>query len=315
MNDPTIAEQSTGQSPRAAAQASWGRTAIALLRTLRPHQWSKNLFVAASLVFAQRLREPHDVLRTAVAILAFCALSGAIYAFNDVRDVAADRQHPTKRRRPIASGELSRRTALVSSGVLIVAALTACVLLSPGLAAIALIYAVENIAYTMWLKQIAFVDVVLIATGFLLRVLAGSAAIGVPSSGWLLLCTSLLALLLGFGKRAHELAWVERTGGQATRASLSGYRLDVLRVAMLVLTAVTCAAFVAYTVDPYTIAEFGTRRLIYSAPLVALAIVRFLSLALWWPKEDPPTEAMLKDPWFLLLAVGAAGVMLYAIYE
>jgi decaprenyl-phosphate phosphoribosyltransferase len=311
LNDPTIAEHRSGPMNR----PSLARSAGALLRTLRPHQWIKNLFVAAPLVFAQKLGEPDHVVRAGLAVLAFCALSGAVYAFNDVRDIEADRRHPTKRRRPVAAGELSERTALVWSGALVAGTLAASLLLGGSFAALAAAYVVQNVAYTVWLKQVAFVDVALIAAGFLLRVLAGAAAIAVPSSGWLLLCTSLLALLLGFGKRAHELAWAERTGRQATRASLAGYRLDVLQIAMLVLTAATCGAFVAYTLDTATIAHFGTSRLVYSAPLVALAVVRFLMLALWRPKDESPTEAMLKDPWFVLLVVGAAGVMLYVIYR
>jgi len=190
------------------------RPARALLRTLRPHQWVKNVFVAAPLVFAQKLGQPAEVIRAGLAVLAFCALSGAVYAFNDVRDVEADRRHPTKRTRPIAAGELSERAALVCSAVLALGALAGCWLISGKLAAVAAVYLAQNVAYTLRLKQIAFVDVALIACGFLLRVLAGAFAIAVPASGWLLLCTALLALLLGFGKRAHELAWASEQGEQ-----------------------------------------------------------------------------------------------------
>jgi decaprenyl-phosphate phosphoribosyltransferase len=309
VNDPTIAEPPAGPKPESLA-----RSRVALVRTLRPHQWIKNLFVAAPLVFAQKLGAPDLVGRAGLAVLAFCALSGAVYAFNDVRDVEADRRHPTKRRRPVAAGELSERAALAGSAVLVAGTLSASVLLGWQFAALAAAYVVQNVAYTVWLKQVAFVDVALIAAGFLLRVLAGAVAIAVPVSGWLLLCTTLLALLLGFGKRAHELAWAERTGRPATRAALAGYRLDVLRIALLALTVATCGAFVAYTVDDVTIAHFGTDRLIYSAPLVALAVVRFLVLALWSSRDEPPTEAMLRDPWFLVLVSGAAGAMLYVIY-
>jgi decaprenyl-phosphate phosphoribosyltransferase len=287
----------------------------AWLRTLRPKQWIKNLFVAAPLVFARHLGDPAYTLQTALAVLAFCLLSGAVYAFNDVRDAEADRQHPTKRHRPIAARELSEHSALIGSVVLAIGALAACFALSSKLGAIAAVYLAQNVAYTLKLKQIAFVDVAMIASGFILRVLAGAAAIAVPASRWLLLCTALLALFLGFGKRAHELAWAERTGREtATRAALAGYTLRVLKVAMLALAVLTCTAFVAYTVADHTIEFFGTDRLIYSAPFVALGIVRFLFLALWWPKHESPTDAMLRDPWFLLTLVGAATTMLYAIY-
>jgi decaprenyl-phosphate phosphoribosyltransferase len=285
---------------------------VALVKTLRPHQWVKNVFVGAPLVFARHLEDPSYLARTAVAVIAFCLLSGAVYAFNDVRDVEADRAHPTKKRRPIASGALPERTALIASGVLAIVSLGACLAIRWQLAAFAAAYLVQNIAYSIKLKHVAFVDVGLIASGFLLRVLAGAAAIDVPPSGWLLLCTALLALFFGFGKRAHELAWAERIGTvKTTRASLAGYRIPVVRVAMLVLAIATCAAYVAYAVDPNTI---GGGKLAYSSPFVALGILRFLFLALWSPKDDPPTEAMLKDPWFLLDLAGATAVVLYIIY-
>lgn len=289
--------------------------AAALIRTLRPHQWVKNLFVAAPLVFSRHLLDPAYVLRSAIAVLAFCALSGAVYAFNDVRDVEADRAHPKKRHRPIAAGALSEQAALWSAAILAAGALAACAILDGLLAAFAAAYLVQNIAYSVKLKHVAFVDVSLIASGFILRVLAGAAAIDVPASHWLLICTALLALFLGLGKRAHELAWAERTGSAgATRAALSGYRMPVVRLAMLVLAVATCVAYVMYTMDERTIHIFGTNRLFYSAPFVALGILRFLFLALWYPKDESPTEAMLKDPWFLIDLAGAVATILYIIY-
>lgn len=287
-----------------------------LIRTIRPHQWVKNVFVGAALVFAHRLDRPHDLARTAAAFFAFCLLSGAVYAFNDVRDVEADRLHPTKKHRPIASGELSERTALIWAGVLAVVALGGCLVLSPRLAIIAAAYLIQNVLYSVKLKHVAFVDVALITSGFLLRVLAGAAAIDVPPSRWILLCTALLASFLGLGKRAHELAWAQRSGKSGTtRAALAGYRIPVVRVLMAVLGILTCGAYVAYTIAPHTVEAFGTDKLVYSAPFVALGVVRFLFLALWYPKDDPPTEAMLKDPYFLADLVLAAATVLYIIYR
>ena len=288
----------------------------ALIRTIRPHQWVKNVFVGAALVFAHRLDRPHDLARTAAAFFAFCLLSGAVYCFNDVRDVEADRQHPTKKFRPIASGELSERAALIWAGTLAVIALGGCLVLSPRLAVIAAAYLVQNVLYSIKLKHVAFIDVALITSGFLLRVLAGAAAIDVPASRWILLCTALLASFLGLGKRAHELSWAQRTGKSGvTRAALAGYRIPVVRVLMAVLGILTVAAYVAYTIAPRTIYAFGTDKLVYSAPFVAIGVVRFLFLALWYPKDDPPTEAMLKDPYFLADLVLAAATVLYIIYR
>lgn len=290
--------------------------AIALLKTIRPHQWVKNVFVAAPLVFARHLTEPAYVWRTAVAVIVFSLLSGAVYAFNDVKDVEADRAHPKKRHRPIAAGDLSERGALSAAVVLAVIALGGAFALSWKLGVVAAVYGAQNIAYTLRLKHVAFVDVGLIAFGFILRVLAGAFAIAVPVSGWLIVCTALLATFLGFGKRSHELAWAAKGAGRdkPTRAALSGYSLGSLRVAMYVLAAATSAAYVAYTLDPHTMQMFGTEELVLSAPFVVLGILRFLSLALWAPKDDSPTEAMLKDRWFLLTLLGAVGMILYVIY-
>jgi decaprenyl-phosphate phosphoribosyltransferase len=290
--------------------------AVALLKTIRPHQWVKNLFVAAALVFSRHLTNPEYVLRTGIAVLAFCLLSGAVYAFNDVRDVEADRAHPTKRNRPVASGALSERGALIASVLLAVIALGGCFVLSWKLAAIAALYLAQNVAYSIKLKHIAFIDVGVIATGFILRVLAGAAAIDVKASGWLLVCTALVAIFFGLGKRAHELAWAESRGqAHETRASLSGYRFPVVRAAMFITGIVTCAAYLAYTLDPHTVEFFKTDKLPYSSPFVAVGILRFFSLALWWPKDESPTEAMLKDPWFLLNLVAATVTTLYIIYR
>lgn len=292
------------------------RSARAVLATLRPRQWVKNVFVGAAIVFSRHLGDPTYLAREAIAVLAFCLLSGAVYAFNDVRDVEADRAHPTKCKRPIAAGALSQRAALRCAAMLAVVALSACLALDWRLAVVAAVYFVQNVAYSIKLKQIAYVDVAIVAGGFLLRVLAGAYAIDVPASGWLMLCTALLALFFGLGKRAHELAWLERSGSKReTRAALAGYHVPVVRSAMLVLGVATCAAYVAYTLDPHTVAFFGTNRLVYSAPFVALGVVRFLFLALWFPKPDPPTDAMLKDPWFLLDLAGAAVAVLYIIYR
>lgn len=289
--------------------------AVALVKTLRPHQWVKNVFVAAPLVFSRHLLEPAYLLRTAIAVAAFCALSGAVYAFNDVRDVEADRAHPKKQHRPIASGALSESAALSSAAILAGGALVAAFILDWRLGAFASAYLAQNVAYSIKLKHIAFLDVSLIASGFILRVLGGAAAIDVVASHWLLICTALLALFLGLGKRAHELAWAERTGSaKITRAALSGYRMPVVRLAMLVLAVATVVAYVMYTFDERTIHIFGTNKLFYSAPFVAIAILRFLFLALWYPKDESPTEAMLKDPWFLLDLAAAVATILYIIY-
>jgi 4-hydroxybenzoate polyprenyltransferase len=287
-----------------------------LFRTLRPQQWVKNVFVAAPVVFSHKLENTSYLWREAVAVLAFCMLSGAVYCFNDVRDVEADKLHPTKKHRPIASGQLSERSALIASATLAVVALAACFALHWQVAMWAGIYFAQNLAYSVKLKHVAFVDVLLIASGFLLRVLGGAAAIAVPASVWVLACTGLVAIFFALGKRAHELAWAERSGKAttATRAALAGYRLGHVKVAMFVVGALTSAAYVAYTLDERTFEMFHTKNLVYSAPFVVLGIIRFFYLALWRPKTESPTEAMLRDPLFLLDLAAATATVLYIIY-
>jgi 4-hydroxybenzoate polyprenyltransferase len=289
---------------------------VALLRTLRPHQWVKNGFVVAPLVFAKKLEDPDSLVRSAIAFAAFCALSGAVYAFNDVRDVDADRAHPIKKDRPIAAGQLSERAALIAAGVLAAIGLAATYALDWRCGAFATAYFVQNLAYSVRLKHVAFLDVLLIASGFIVRVLGGASAIRVPASNWLLVCTALLALFFGLGKRAHELAAATRSGREIgeTRAALAGYRLPVLRAAMLLLGAATAVAYVLYTLDAHTVAFFGTDQLVWSAPFPALGIARFLVLALWRPRPESPTEAMLRDPLSLVAIVAWAGVVLYILY-
>lgn len=286
-----------------------------VVRLMRPQQWVKNAFVAAPLVFAHRLGNAESLVRASIAVAAFCLLSGAVYAFNDVRDVEADRLHPTKRHRPVATGQISKRSAVATSVAAAAIGLGACLAVRWQLAALASLYLAQNIAYSVRLKRIAYVDIALIAAGFLVRVLAGSAAIDVPTSGWVLVCTALLAVLLALGKRAHELTWAARDESSgATRAALAGYKLSAVRIAMPILAVITCTAYVLYTIAPHTVAMFGTHALVWSAPFVALGIARFLSLSLWHPKPEPPTEAMLRDPIVLGNLVIATAIVLHAIY-
>jgi decaprenyl-phosphate phosphoribosyltransferase len=287
-------------------------TAFAVVRTLRPRQWVKNLFVAAPLVFSKNLDDPEMVLRTAAAVLAFCLLSGAVYAFNDLRDLAADRRHPIKQHRPIASGALGRRAALILAAGLSAVALAGCALISLPLALVAAAYLANNLFYSLGLKRIAFLDVLLIAGGFLLRVWAGGLAIDVPVSPWLLACTGLLACLLGFGKRAHELIQAEGGDASQTRASLAGYGIGPLRWAMGLLAAATVVAYALYTQDAHTVAFFATRSLIVTVPFAAIGILRFIQLALWRPRDESPTDAVLRD-WIFLLNLAAWGAVVIVI--
>lgn len=291
-------------------------TARAIVITLRPRQWVKNLFVLAPLVFSKHLFDASFALRAGLAVLVFCALSGAVYAYNDVRDLEQDQRHPLKRFRPIASRQITPRTAIIVALALATLALTGGALLSPPLAGVAAAYLLLNLAYSLRLKHVAFLDVAIIATGFLLRVVAGAFAIDVPISEWLLACTGLLAMLLGFGKRAHEIkaAMTSDREVETTRAVLAGYNLHTLQMAMFLLAAATSAAYALYTRDTRTVQFFGTDDLIYTLPFCVVGIARFLDLALWRPRDQSPTDAILRDALFMVNILAWGAVVLFIIY-
>ena len=292
-----------------------GRTSLrALVRTLRPHQWVKNIFVLAPMFFHKDvfLRTPQGpalnltVTGKALAATAvFCLLAGAVYTINDLLDVEADRVHPIKRGRPIASGLVSEGAARAMAVVLVAVSLATSYWLAPAMALIALVYFAENLAYSFKLKKVAFLDVGLIAFGFVLRVLAGGIGTDVHVSGYMLACTALLALFLGFGKRRQELA-LENAGKQ--RAALEAYTARSLTVALAVTGTATAVTYVAYTLDPATRAAFNSNLLWLTAPFVTFGIIRFLLLvsgrAGRGVKAESPTQEMLRDvPFVLNLAI------------
>jgi decaprenyl-phosphate phosphoribosyltransferase len=296
-----------------------------LVKTLRPHQWVKNLFVLAPMVFHKDvfIRTSQGpflnlaVTGTAVAATGvFCLLAGAVYTINDLVDVEADRLHPVKRFRPIARGDVSESAARAMAIALVALSLAIAFALSKWFALVALVYFVENVAYSFKLKNIAFLDVGLIAFGFVLRVLGGGFAEDVHVSGYLIACTALLALYLGFGKRMHELA-LENAGKQ--RAALDAYSRASLKVALFVTGAATAAFYIGYTLDPTTRAYFNSDYLWLTAPFVLFGIVRFMRLVTGRAgrglKAESPTQEMLRDVPFVLNLVLWGLVLLVIIYK
>jgi 4-hydroxybenzoate polyprenyltransferase len=278
----------------------------AAIKSMRPHQWVKNIFVAAPLVFAERVGDATASLRTLAAFAIFCLLSSAVYLVNDLVDIEKDRAHPVKCRRPIASGALPTGVARGLAAALAVVSLGGAVLLGPGLAlaATAAAYLALNLAYSLVLKRVAFVDVACISMGFLLRVVAGAVAIPVGASRWVLLCTLLLSSLLGFGKRAHELRVAGETG-RAQRDVLHRYDLKTLRVLMAVLGVLTTIAYLLYTRS-----MFHTERLVWTMPLVAFGVFRFIWIAGSKTDAESPTDSMMRDaPFVANLVVYAAAVL------
>ena len=295
-----------------AIPASRGRLR-ALILTMRPHQWVKNLFVAAPVLFSKNLLYKPMLLRAAIAFGLFCVLSGAVYLINDVVDVDKDRAHPRKRFRPIASGQLPLGLAKNLAIVFALGAIGAGAFLSPWFAVTAGAYFILNLGYSLQLKHVVFIDVLLIAAGFLLRVVSGALAIAVEPSYWLLACTALLACFLGFGKRYHELVTAGERGSAARRV-LEYYRLDHLQWLMQILAIATVGAYVMYTLGEHTVQFFHTRHMVWTAPFIAIGVIRFQWLVVNRPRAESPTEEMLRDPLFLgNLALWCAAVI-FIIY-
>jgi decaprenyl-phosphate phosphoribosyltransferase len=316
---------SVDSAPIPPASGSHSGVLSGLIKTLRPHQWVKHVFVLAPIFFSKDL-VLHPVQGPALNLLVtgralaetgvFCLLAGAVYTINDLADVAADRLHPIKRNRPIASGLVPDRLARAMAVGLVVVSLAISYLLAPALALIGLFYFAENIAYTFKLKKVAFLDVGLIAFGFVLRVLAGGIATHVHISAYMFACTALLALFLGFGKRRHELA-LENAGRQ--RAALETYTPRSLNIALAAAGTATLLTYVAYTLDPVTRAFFNSNYLWLTAPFTVFGIVRFLLLvsgrAGRGVRAESPTQEMLRDVPFVLNLVLWVAVVVAIVYK
>jgi 4-hydroxybenzoate polyprenyltransferase len=287
-----------------------------IVKTLRPKQWVKNLFVLAPLVFAKNLFQPSVLLSAVAAFFVFSLLAGAIYTINDLVDADADRRHPTKRHRPIAAGVVPPSVARVVAVGLVVGSLAAASALSLGVAACAFAYLVNNLAYSLRIKHVPYLDVASIALGFVLRVVAGSYAVSTPAhpvrpSFYLIACTALLALFLGFGKRRHEL----KVNAAKARAALEAYDARTLTAALYGLGLVTVAVYVMYTLDPATTDFFHTRYLWLTTPFVANGILIFVHLVRDESRLDSPTDEMLRNVPFVLNLVLWAITIVTIVYK
>lgn len=285
--------------------------ALGLLYSLRPSQWTKNLIVFAALMFGQRLLDPASLLSASIAFTIFCALSGVVYLINDVADRDADRRHPVKMYRPIASGAVPVRTALLTALVIGTAALAAAWWLRPLFGLLATAYLGLLALYSGPLKHIVIIDVLTIAIGFVIRAAAGAVAIAVPISHWLYILTILLALFLALSKRRHELVLLAggATGHRRILEEYSPYLLDQM---IAVVTASTLVAYAFYTVSPETVDKFGTELLGLTLPFPLYGIFRYLYLVHQKKGGGSPAEMLVTDrP--LLLCVGLWAVAVAAI--
>ncbi len=265
-----------------------------LLRSLRPEQWTKNLIVFAGLLFGQKLLYPAAVARAAAAFAIFCALSGVVYLVNDLFDQEADRLHPVKRFRPIASGDLSPQAAMAWAAALGAGAMTAAWWLSPAFGLIAASYLALFGIYSRWWKHVVILDVLSIAIGFVLRTGAGAVVIGVPVSEWLLVCTVLGALILGLGKRRHELTLLA-DGASGHRRILDEYSPYLLDQMIGVVAASTLMAYIIYCTTPETVERFGTHSMVLTVPFPIYGILRYLYLVHRRDGGGNPSELLVSD--------------------
>lgn len=266
----------------------------ALIKTVRPEQWTKNLPVFAGLIFAQHLFEAKAAFTSLAAFLLFCLLSGVVYIVNDLKDIESDRAHPVKCKRPIAAGQLPIFTAIVIAGGLSMLAILSAFLLSPAFGWVALIYLVLLTLYSFVLKHIVILDVLTLAIGFVLRAIAGAVVLHVEFSVWLLLCTLLGALFLGLNKRRHELVLLG-DNAHSHRKILQEYSPYLLDQMIGVVTASTLMAYTLYTMAPETNAKFGTAYMILTVPFVIYGIFRYLYLVHQKEQGGNPTALLVGD--------------------
>lgn len=283
------------------------------VRLLRCRQWVKNGFVIAPLLFSGRADDPWAIGRAALAFAAFCLLASGIYCWNDVVDRVADRAHPAKRLRPVARGTIGVLSALLAGGVLTVGALAIGAFAGRALGIVLLAYLALNLAYWGWLKRVVLLDVFALAAFFVLRLLAGCAAIGVHPSIWLLLCGGLLSLYLGFAKRRHELELLG-AGSVDHRSVLGSYDVPMLDQISTILLAVTVVAYVMYTLESATAHVVGEETLSYSTVFVLYGVLRYVFLVRRH-EGGPPTETLLADRPLLAAVIAWGAYCAWAVYR
>ena len=270
-----------------------------LLKALRPKQWTKNLLLFAGVLFSRQVSDPSLLARAGAGFLAFSLLSGSVYLLNDLMDVEADRLHPKKRLRPIASGRLPVGVAWAALVPLVGIAVAISAWLGIGFVVIAAVYLALNLAYSFGLKHQVLIDVFILAIGFVLRAIAGVEVLlpvspGTALSPWLLVCTFFVALFLGLAKRRRELANAGDAAG-ARRAVLDHYTPELLDGLLLVSASASLMGYALYTIWPATVAKFGTEALLYTVPFVAYGIFRYLYLVRVSENTEDPSQVLLTD--------------------
>ena len=287
--------------------------AQALLESLRPGQWVKNGFVFAALIFSRSLTDWHRNLIVTLAALFFALISSAVYLLNDILDAPEDRNHPVKRRRPVASGRLSVRTAAWASGLLACTSLAGAWVLDHRFFWVMVSYAGINIVYSWLLKRLVLLDAFVVAAGFVFRVVAGGVVIQVQISSWLIVCTTMVALFLALCKRRHELVILgeEAADHRPILADYSPYFLDQL---IAIVTASTVMSYALYTLSPDVRAKFPGKRLELTIPFVLFGVFRYLFLVHQKERGGDPARVLVSDPVLISVVLMWAAVVILIIY-
>ncbi|MFH1313381.1 MAG: decaprenyl-phosphate phosphoribosyltransferase [Candidatus Eisenbacteria bacterium] len=291
---------------------------VLYIACMRPMQWTKNLVLMAALLFSRNIFRFQLTVRSIEALGIFCLLSGSIYIFNDLVDFERDRAHPVKRNRPIASGRVSKRGAFLLGVLAAAVGLVLASFLNRGFLVVSLVYVGIIIFYSLGLKHMVVLDVLIISVGFVLRAMAGVEALkdldpGVIMSPWLLVCTLFLALFLGFNKRRHEIHLLAGDAG-SHRKSLEDYSKEFLDAMIAVVTAATVIAYAIYTIWPATVDKFHTERLIYTVPFVVFGLFRYMYLVIVKNRGGSPSDVLVSDLPLVIdivLWVFVAGLILY----
>ena len=287
-----------------------------LIKVLRPQQWIKNTFVFLPLFFGGQLADVNLLVNSIIAFFAFSFAASSIYCFNDVIDVEADRRHPVKCHRPVASGAVSVALAYTMMFVMFAAAIAMLAFLSDGLvqtAAVIIGYWCLNLAYCWQLKKYAIIDVCIISFGFVLRILAGGMSTGIVPSQWLVMMTFLLTLFLSFAKRRDDVLRMNKTG-EAPRQNTSRYNLTFINQAITISGSVMLVCYIMYTVSPEVVANFGTPYVYLTSAYVIIGLLRYIQIAVVDEKTGDPTKVILRDRAIQIVVAAWIATFLFIIY-
>lgn len=283
----------------------------AIIRLLRPKQWIKNGFVAAPLFFTPEKVSAGSLLDVLAGFAVFCMVASAVYCLNDLRDAEADRGHPVKKNRPVASGAISPATAMIMMALLLAGGAALGAWRVPAILWVVGAYFALNIAYTLHLKQIAIIDVLIVAFGFVLRVEAGALIVGITPSAWILIVTGLLALFIALAKRRDDIV---RDLNAQHRKSLDGYTLPFLDGSLMAVLSTLLVSYLIFTTDQAVMARLGSEQLYFTGPFVIAGVLRYLQLTIVYERSGSPTDLVYRDLGLQLSVAGWLVTFVWLLY-